>query len=112
MSKERKKYELRPIVMSVTVVLFALMLIAIVVDAKGFYNVLNNLVMHNAMWDFGWFLSLLCFFMVIFCVVCMLTHWFHPAGRSQCQTQVHLYAMVRDFPVHRHWRRRGVLGLG
>ena len=30
MSKERKKYELRPIVMSVTVVLFALMLIAIV----------------------------------------------------------------------------------
>lgn len=73
MSKERKKYELRPIVMSVTVVLFALMLIAIVVDAKGFYNVLNNLVMHNAMWDFGWFLSLLCFFMVIFCVVCMLT---------------------------------------
>lgn len=68
-----EKSGLRPIVMSVTVVLFGLMLIAIVIDAKNFYNILNNLVMNNAMWDFGWFLSLLCLVMVLFCVVCMVT---------------------------------------
>ena len=50
-----EKSGLRPIVMSVTVVLFGLMLIAIVIDAKNFYN------------------SLLCLVMVLFCVVCMVT---------------------------------------
>ena len=34
-------------VMSVTVVLFVLMLVAIVVNAEAFYNILNNLVMNN-----------------------------------------------------------------
>lgn len=71
--QKSEKSGLRPIVMSVTVVLFGLMLIAIVIDAKNFYNILNNLVMNNAMWDFGWFLSLLCLVMVLFCVVCMVT---------------------------------------
>ena len=37
-------------VMSVTIVLFALMLVAIVVNAEAFYDILNNLVMNNLMW--------------------------------------------------------------
>lgn len=50
--------------MSVTVVLFILMLAAIVINAEGFYDVLYNLVMNNAMWGLGWFSSLVCLAMV------------------------------------------------
>lgn len=63
--------------MSVTVILFALMLVAIVVNAEQFYHVLNNLVMNNLMWGVGWVSSMVCLFMVIMCVVIMVT----PLGR-------------------------------
>ena len=69
----REKNSLRLPVMSVTVILFALILIAILVNAEGFYAVLNNLIMNNAMWGLGWFLSFVCLAMVIFCVVVMVT---------------------------------------
>lgn len=59
--------------MSVTVVLFVLMLAAILINAEKFYDVLYNLVMNNAMWGLGWFSSLVCLAMVIFCVVVMVT---------------------------------------
>ena len=62
---------------SVTVILFALMLVAIVVNAEQFYHVLNNLVMNNLMWGVGWVSSMVCLFMVIMCVVIMVT----PLGR-------------------------------
>lgn len=48
------KIKIRWSVMSVTVILFALMLVAIVVNAEQFYHVLNNLVMNNLMWGVGW----------------------------------------------------------
>lgn len=59
--------------MSVTVILFALMLAAIVINAEQFYYVLEKLVMNNMMWGFGWVASLVCLFMVIMCVVIMVT---------------------------------------
>lgn len=60
-------------VMSVTIVLFALMLVAIVVNAEAFYDILNNLVMNNLMWGLGWFTSIVCLIMVVLCVVVMIT---------------------------------------
>ena len=59
--------------MSVTVVLFIAMLAAILVNAEKFYDILNNFVMNNAMWGLGWFSSLVCLGMVIFCIVVMVT---------------------------------------
>ena len=64
---------MRPIVMSVTVVLFIALLAAILINADAFYDFLYNAVMNNAMWGLGWFSSLVCFAMVIFCVVVMVT---------------------------------------
>lgn len=71
--KEKEKNGIKPIVMSVTVGLFILMLIAIVVNAEGFYYVLNNLVMNNLMSGLGWAVCLVMLFMVILCVVIMLS---------------------------------------
>lgn len=59
--------------MSVTIVLFALMLGAILLNAERFYDILNNMVMNNLMWGTGWIASLVCLFMVIMCVVIMVT---------------------------------------
>lgn len=73
MGKEKKKYKIKWPVMSITVVAFALILIAIIVNAEGFYNVLNNLIMGNLMWGLGWVASLVCLIMVIFCIVIMVT---------------------------------------
>ena len=70
---EKTKVKIRPIVMGVTVALFVLMLAAIVIDAETFYDVLNNLVMNNMMWGLGWVSSLVCLFMVIVCIVIMVT---------------------------------------
>ncbi|MGN1014802.1 MAG: BCCT family transporter, partial [Butyricicoccus sp.] len=70
MNEERK---FRPIVMSITVVLFVAMLAAIVINAEAFYNVLNNLVMVNLMNGLGWATSLVIFFMVVLCIVIMFT---------------------------------------
>ena len=67
------KNEIRPIVMSVTVVLFIALLAAIVINADAFYDFLYNAVMNNAMWGLGWFSSVVCLVMVIFCVVVMVT---------------------------------------
>ncbi len=67
------KNEIRPIVMSVTVVLFIALLAAIVINADAFYDFLYNAVMNNAMWGLGWFTSLVCLFMVIVCVVILVT---------------------------------------
>ena len=67
------KNKVRWAVMSVTIILFAAMLVAIVVNAEAFYNILNNLVMNNLMWGLGWFTSLVCLFMVIVCVVILFT---------------------------------------
>lgn len=71
--QKKQKIKIRPAVMSVTVILFVLMLIAIVVNAEGFYNILNNVVMNNMMWGAGWVASLVCLFMVIICIVIMVT---------------------------------------
>lgn len=49
----KEKAKVKWSVMSVTVVLFILMLAAIVINAEGFYDVLYNLVMNNAMWGLG-----------------------------------------------------------
>lgn len=67
------KIKTRWSVMSVTIVLFALMLGAIVLNAEKFYDILNNMVMNNLMWGTGWIASLVCLFMVIMCVVIMVT---------------------------------------
>ena len=69
----RKKGKIRWSVMSVTIILFTLMLVAILVNAEKFYYVLNNLVMNNLMWGAGWVASLVCLFMVIMCIVIMVT---------------------------------------
>lgn len=76
MNSERKG-KVRWPVMSVTIVLFIAMLIAIVLNAEKFYDILNNLVMNNLMWGLGWFVSLVCLFMVIICIVFLVT----PLGR-------------------------------
>lgn len=57
--------------MAVTVSLFIAMLIAIVVNAEGFYHVLNELVMKNLMWGTGWVSSVASLFMVILCIYIM-----------------------------------------
>ena len=67
-----KKGKVRWPVMSVTIVLFVAMLIAIVVNAEAFYDILNNLVMNNLMWGLGWFVSLVCLFMVVICVIFLI----------------------------------------
>lgn len=77
MKRTKEKFEMRPMVMAVTVVLFLALLAAIVINAKGFYHFLNNLVMKNAMWGLGWFVSITCFIMVVLCLVIM----FSPIGR-------------------------------
>ena len=41
MNEQKQKQQFRPVVMSITVVLFALMLVAIVADAEKFYDVLT-----------------------------------------------------------------------
>ena len=69
----KEKVKVKWSVMSVTVVLFAVMLTAILINAEKFYDVLYNVVMNNAMWGLGWFSSLVCLAMVIFCVVVMVT---------------------------------------
>jgi glycine betaine transporter len=71
--KKKRNYTMRPIVMGFTLVLFAALLICIAVNAKEFYRVLNDLIMNNAMWHFGWALSLICLIMVIFLIVAMVT---------------------------------------
>ncbi|MBR0172671.1 MAG: BCCT family transporter [Lachnospiraceae bacterium] len=75
MSEEKtvQKEGIRPIVMSVTVALFIVLLAAIVINAEAFYDFLYNAVMNNAMWGLGWFSSLVCLGMVVFCVVVMVT---------------------------------------
>lgn len=69
----KEKGKIKWTVMSVTVVLFIAMLAAILVNAEKFYDILNNLVMNNAMWGLGWFSSLVCLGMVVFCIVVMVT---------------------------------------
>ena len=69
----QEHHKVRWPVMSVTIVLFIAMLAAIVINAEKFYDILNNLVMNNLMWGLGWFTSLVCLFMVIVCVVILVT---------------------------------------
>lgn len=69
----KEKAKVKWSVMSVTVVLFVIMLGAILINAEKFYDILYNLVMNNAMWGLGWFSSLVCLAMVIFCIVVMVT---------------------------------------
>ena len=69
----KEKVKVKWSVMSVTVVLFIIMLGAILINAEKFYDILYNLVMNNAMWGLGWFSSLVCLAMVIFCIVVMVT---------------------------------------
>lgn len=59
--------------MSVTVILFIAMLAAIVINAEGFYYILNNLVMNNLMSGLGWAVALVMLFMVILCIIVMVT---------------------------------------
>ena len=72
-NKVKEKIKIRPIVMSVTVILFIAMLAAIVINAEGFYYILNNLVMNNLMSGLGWAVALVMLFMVILCIIVMVT---------------------------------------
>lgn len=67
--------QFRPVVMSITVVLFALMLVAIVANAEVFYDVLNNLVMVNLMNGLGWGTSLVLLFMVALSIFFMFSKY-------------------------------------
>jgi len=69
--KERVK--IRPIVMSVTVILFLIMLVLVLIDGDAFYNFLSNMVMGALMTNVGWFVSLVMLFTVILCIVVMVT---------------------------------------
>ena len=103
------KNEIRPIVMSVTVVLFIALLAAIVINADAFYDFLYNAVMNNAMWGLGWFSSVVCLVMVIFCVVVMVT----PLGKVKLggpNEKPKFTMMVWYFPLYRYRRRRRILG--
>ncbi len=71
--KASTKGRFRPVVMSITVILFALMLLAIVINAEAFYDILNNLVMVNLMNGLGWGTSLVILFMVVLAVYIMLS---------------------------------------
>lgn len=71
--KEKQKVKIRPAVMATTVILFVAMLAMILINAEGFYYVLNTLVMNTLMSSVGWFVSLVMLFMVILCVVIMVT---------------------------------------
>ena len=68
-----EKVKIRPIVMSVTVILFIIMLALVIIDGESFYNVLSNVVMGFLMTNVGWFVSLVMLFMVILCIVIMCT---------------------------------------
>lgn len=70
---KREKVRIKPVVMSVTVVMFVVVLILTLVDAQGFYYVLNNVVMNTLMSDVGWAVSLVMLFMVLFCIAVMVT---------------------------------------
>ena len=59
--------------MLTTVVAFVVLLVMIVVDGKNFYHVLNDLVMSFLMTNVGWAVSLIMLFMVILCIVIMVT---------------------------------------
>jgi choline-glycine betaine transporter len=63
--------------MATTGILFALMIVFIVVDAKTFYHILNNLVMVNMMDKLGWFVNLVMLFFVAICIILL----FHPIGK-------------------------------
>lgn len=69
--KEKAKF--RPVVMSVTVVLFVIMMILVLVDGDKFYHIMNNVVMGSLMKNVGWFVALVMLFMVIMCIAIMLT---------------------------------------
>jgi len=69
----KEKVKIRPIVMSVTVALFVIMLALVLIDGEAFYNILSNMVMGFLMTNVGWFVSLVMLFMVILCVVIMVT---------------------------------------
>lgn len=70
---KREKVRIKPVVMSVTVVMFVVVLILTLVDAQGFYYVLNNVVMNTLMSDVGWAVNLVMLFMVLFCIAVMVT---------------------------------------
>lgn len=69
----KEKVKIRPAVMSVTVILFVLMLAAILINGEAFYYVLNTVVMNTLMSSVGWAVSLVMLFMVILCIVIMVT---------------------------------------
>lgn len=69
----KEKVKVKWSVMSVTVVLFAVMLAAILINAEIFYDILNNLVMNNLMWGTGWVSSIVCLIMVVFLLAVMFT---------------------------------------
>ena len=68
-----QKSRLKPRVMSVTTILFIVMLGLIMYDMKKFYYVLNNLVMNFLMTNVGWAVSFVMLFCVVLCVVIMVT---------------------------------------
>ena len=74
----KEKVKVKWSVMSVTVVLFVIMLGAILINAEKFYYILYNLVMNNAMWGLGWFSSLVSGHgHILYCCDG------HPAGKGQ-----------------------------
>ncbi len=75
--EDKSKMVFKPTVMITTVVLFALMLVFVVIDAEAFYNFLSGMVMGFLMTNVGWAVSLTMLFMVALCVFIM----FSPMGK-------------------------------
>lgn len=71
MAMQKSRVKLK--VISITLILFTLMLVMILIDMDRFYHILNNLVMGYLMKNVGWAVSLVMLFCVVLCVVIMVT---------------------------------------
>lgn len=71
MKEQKSKLKLQ--VMSVTTILFIVMLGLVLYDKERFYYVLNNLVMNFLMTNVGWAVSLVMLFCVFICVFIIVT---------------------------------------
>ena len=69
----QNKSKLKPKVMSVTVILFLIMLFFVVFALERFYHVLNNIVMGFLMTNVGWAVSIVMLFCVALCIIIMVT---------------------------------------
>lgn len=72
-SAKANSSRLKPKVMSITVILFLVMLALVVFAMERFYHVMNNIVMGYLMTNVGWAVSLVMLFCVALCIAIMVT---------------------------------------